>query len=133
MTWQIDSASAEHSGLDVCHTESEDSIMVLKAWAAGCLDLEDTLVPRLQLERDEALELAAQWQVLSDKAEDQVQRLLGDREMLLGKLDAAVVSRDAWQETAAERAPTWLLWLTGGAALVLGAGVGVVASKVFLP
>ena len=78
--------------------------MVLKTWAASCLDLEGVFIPRLQLERDEALSLAAKWKEIARNEKSHKDLLL-----LSLKNQGEEQSRTRW------------LWLGGG----LGGGVVV--------
>jgi len=94
-------------------------VMVLKTWAASCLDLE-VFVPRLQLERNQALAKAQEWQQLFQDTQKQAQRLLEDRGVLIEKVQEC----DNWRNKAADRAPMWMLVLSAGAALIVGVVVG---------
>jgi hypothetical protein len=106
--------------------------MVLKTFASNCLTLEDDY-PRVRLERDE-------WRSKYEAAEDQVFRLLGDRDKLtaenaeLTKYQTQLTeSLEHWRQVADDRWTTWEVVGVGATGITLGGVVGVLLWVFVLP
>ena len=107
-----------------CHVESRTSVMVLKTFASNCLTLEEDY-PRVRMERDE-------WRKKYEQAEDQVFRLLSDRDRLTAENQELTKyhiqlseSLAHWRSVAGDRWTTWEVIGVGATGLAVGSVLGV--------
>jgi len=98
--------------------------MVLKTFASNCLVLEEDY-PRVRAERD-------QWRSNYAAAENQVGRLLSDRDRLVIENRDLVAYQitlsealDHWRSVAGDRWTTWEVVGVGAAGITLGGVLGV--------
>lgn len=106
--------------------------MVLKTFASNCLTLEEDY-PRVRLERDE-------WRSKYEDAEDQVFRLLADRDKLAAEILSLTKAQlqlteslAHWRTVANDRWTTWEVVGVGTTGLTLGGVVGVLLWVFVLP